>query len=116
MNKERDFMEIREQKLTIAELEKYLGEWINGIMPVKSQENGGRLVEYVVIEPTGCSLVYSCVFNANEYKGEEKTICSTAGIANEELRGLIEQCIALDRQLNESKAIKQSENSGPQNA
>ena len=107
-------MALKEQKLTMAELEKYISEWISGIMPVKSAEQNGEVIEYLIIEPTGCSIVYSCRFNSEEYKGEENTICSTAGITNDELRGLIEKCISLDKQMLESKAKTESE--GPQNS
>lgn len=107
-------MAFKEQKLTMAELEKYISEWISGIMPVKSSEQNGEVIEYLIIEPTGCSVVYSCLFNKEDYKGDDKTICSTACITNEELRGLIEKTIELDKQLNASKA--KVENAEPQKA
>ena len=109
-------MEIKEQKLTITGLRGYLNEWFNGTMSMGLLNDGNNeTFNFVIVETTNQSVIYSCCFKNNEYKGEDETICSTAGIVNEELKGLVEQCIALDKQMAEYKA-KEQNNNQPQNA
>ncbi len=106
----------KEQKLTITGLRSYLNEWFDGTLSMgllngKNNES----FNFVIVESKNHNLIYSCNFKDNEYRGEDETICSTAGIIDEEFRGVIEKCIALDKQIAEYREKEQSNNQ-PQKA
>lgn len=102
-------MEVREQKLTISGIRKYLDEWFAGTMSMGLLIDGrDDAFRYVIVETTKGDVVFETIFNKFDYKGEDETICSTAGIVNEELRGMVEKCILLDKQMAESNEEKQN--------
>lgn len=102
-------MEIKEQKLTITGLRNYLDEWFLGTMSLGMLVDGSNdSFHFLIIETTNNDVIFETIYKKDEYKGEDETICSTSGIVDEELRGLVEQCIALDKQLAESASKKQN--------
>ena len=104
----------KEQKLTIAGLKNYLNEWFLGTMSLAMLIDGNSdSFHYIIIETTNNEVIYQTTYKQNEYKGDDQTICSTAGIVDDELRGLVEQCIALDKQMAEHN--KQKDNKEIQN-
>ena len=96
------------RKLPIKEMEKYVSEWFN-----RCKSDASALIDtpdeviYRITDLSSNKVVYFHQFKAGEYSDD--AVISTDGIINEELRGLVEQCIDLDRQLEESIAasIKQ---------
>lgn len=117
-------MEIKEQKLQYNDMLKYIGEWYNICLPhFEFGDNGSDTVIFAVSDFNSGEVIFEQTLNLSEYSSKksdeidfqadkeeieknikDNAIFSTKGILNEELRGLIEQCVALDKQLAESLA------------
>ena len=99
-------METKEQKLTISELRKYIDEWFSGTISLVILKNSSYdSFDFIIKETTNGNVIFSSKYKYNDYYGEDKTMCSTAEIINAERRGLIEQCIELDKQLAKNKVL-----------
>lgn len=92
-----------EQTLELSKLKTYIGEWF---LDISSSIEPGKYDSYEriykIYDTSSSELVYTHTFGGAEMV-DESAMVSTSGIINEELRGLVEQCITLDKQLEESK-------------
>ena len=100
-----------EQKvMPLEKLEKYIIEWIYGarISFIPADEKSDDLIYQ--ISDINNDIVYRSSISAKDAKNRERAMISTDGIFNDELKGCVEQCIALDIQIEEYKnaAEKQS--------
>ena len=91
------------RKLKLKEMENYIFEWF---YRCKSEvcgltDSSDELI-YRITDLSSNKVVYSRQLKHGEYS--EDAVVSTEGIIDEEFRGLIEQCIDLDRQLEQSIA------------
>lgn len=105
-------MKNKEEVIALGKMKDYLSEWFAG--PLKSKTVLGKYDSYERIyqlfeEGSEESIVFEHVFKADQLESEDALV-STAGIKEEELRGLIEQCIGLDRQIEEYKNAKAKPN------
>lgn len=97
-------MKNREQKLTISALRNYLDEWFNGTMSLAMSVDGrDDIFNFLIVNSFNGEVIFSTIYDNHEYSNEDEAICSTSGIVNEELRGIIEKCIMLDKQVESLK-------------
>ena len=101
-----------EQKIMpLRKLEKYIIEWIYGarISYLPTDDKSGNLI-YQISDING-DIIYRGLISHNDTKNKERAPLSTDGILNDELKGCVEQCVALDIQIEEYRkaAEKQSE-------
>lgn len=95
--------------LTQSEMKKYVQEWIPNLSTmiyvsnIKTDE-----ADLKMIDVSNGELIFSQHLKQSKISEKDKVV-STSGIIDEELRGLIEQCISLDRQLEESLAKNSSQ-------
>ena len=90
-----------EQKLKLSEMKNYLSEWFAGDLVSKTVM--GKYDTYERIyqlyeEGREHEIVFEHIFGVNQLESPD-AIVSTKGIKNEELRGVVEQCIMLDAQI-----------------
>ncbi len=89
-----------EQKIKLADLKCYLSEWFfmgvtSKVKPV-NYDSYNRL--YQILDTYSDELLFEHLFGVDTIDMENAEV-STAGIKNQELRGLVEQSIALDNQI-----------------
>ena len=92
-----------EQILELSKLKQYISEWfldIHSTIELGKYDSFDRI--YKIYDSTSSNLVYLHTFKVSEMLDESAKV-STSGIIDEELRGLVEQCIMLDKQLEENK-------------
>ena len=94
LNEEQKFMPLRK-------LEKYIIEWIYGarISYLPTDDKSGNLI-YQISDING-DIIYRGLISQNDSSNKERAILSTDGILNDELKGCVEQCVALDIQIEE---------------
>lgn len=90
----------KEQKIKLIEMKQYLGEWFffgttSKIVPGK-YDSGERT--YQILDATSDEVIFEHLLGIDVID-DENALVSTNGIKNEELRGLIEQSIELDKQI-----------------
>jgi len=94
--------------MTSEEMFQRLSEWFFQLMSVvvllEDEEENKR--SYSILETDTKEVVFEHKFVGNNDDVGD-LIVSTAGIKNEELRGLVEQCWRLDQQIEEYKKPKQ---------
>ena len=107
-------MTFNEQKLTLGEMKNYLSEWFAHELVSKTIAGKYDSFEriYQLFEEGSNKVIFEHVFGISQFDTLD-AIVSTAGIKDEELRGVVEQCIGLDRQMEqykkqeEAQAVKQ---------
>lgn len=88
------------RNLTLSKLRDYIDEWVMSTMSLKMLIDGNPdAFHYMIVYEPSKEVVFSQDYKNSEFTDEENTMCSTTGIVNEDLRGLVEQAIDIDREL-----------------
>lgn len=88
------------ESLPLKDMEKYILEWlVEPKVEIAEVVGHGDEEAYTIYQRE--EPIYLHIFKKGEYS--EDAIVTTAGIYNDELRGMVEQCIRLDRQIESSK-------------
>ena len=93
---------ISEVNMTLGEMKNYLSEWflnISSKVELGSYDTFERRV--VITEPESGEILFTRSFGVDELVTND-VLVSTSGIVNDELRGLIEQCHRLDKQIEQT--------------
>lgn len=94
------------RELTLEDMEKYVCEWLAD-PKIEIAKVVGHDTEEAYTISQGETVEYLTIFKKGECKRD--SIVTTAGVINDELRGCIEQCIDLDRQLEELRKQRASQ-------
>lgn len=95
--------------MTLGEMKNYLSEWFLGTnfkIVAGAYDTFDRKV--VISEEGSGDLIFEHTFTVKDFVTDD-AIVSTSSIINEELRGLVEQCYRLDKQLEECKKERESQ-------
>ena len=94
--------------MTLGEMKRYLSEWFLGTnFKIVAGEYDTFNRQVVITEENSDLVLFARDFDVKELITDE-SIVSTDCIKNDELRGLVEQCYRLDKQLEEIEKEKAS--------
>ena len=105
-----------EQKIELQKMKEYLSEWFAG--DLISKTSLGRYDSYERIyqifeEGNEKDIIFEHVFGVSQLESPN-AIVSTAGIKDEQLRGVVEQSIMLDAQIEAYRRENEEESSANQ--
>ena len=85
----------------MSKLKEYISEWfldVSSTIELGKYDSFERI--YNLYDVSSSELIFKQTLKVSDID-VEKSLASTSGIINDELRGLVEQCIALDKQMEE---------------